>query len=325
MNNIFVLGTRRSGTTFLGKLLYASLSGFSYIEEPFNPVAGFKTLPHVWYPYNSMYTGHYKKELDNLENLKPVKFKRSIVNDKTKASILNATLWQSVKEVFLNLSKESLTRRILRVFVKNKHNFSYHKAILLERHKDNIIKDPLISLSINDLVLKDKNKVVFIYRDPVAFYHSIKRLNWAISTKNFTNQSDLVKDWDFIKTLPKNNKIDNIINEWIIVNTIALESLKKNKSNNLVCLSHTKLSKYPTLQTQKLVQKFQLKDKLNSKKIEQLTQTNRTTDESNNTKDIRRNSIQQLNKWKGHLEEDDVKYIRQRTGELLKELDKYAI
>lgn len=323
MNNIFILGTRRSGTTFLGKLLHKSLSGFSYIEEPFNPVAGFKTLPHLWYPYSPKHSDNFKKEIHDLNHLKPVKFKRSIVNDQTKASILNATFGQSVKEVFLNMSKESLAKRILRIFVKNKHNLSYHKAILLEKHKSNIIKDPLMTLSIDNLLLNDKNKAVFIYRDPVAFYYSIKKLNWAISSKNFTDQSDLVKDWPFIQKMRKEQKIDNIINEWVVVNTVALKTLQNN--NNILCLSHTKLSESPKAQVKKLVQKLDLNDELNPKKIEELTQTTRQIDESKKTKDIRRNSVEQLHKWEGHLAEGEVDYIRQRTDKLLTQLDQYAI
>src|SRR5690606_40613251 len=89
---IVIMGTRRSGSTFIGKLLTNSSNAFAYVEEPFNPVRGIKNLNHLWYPYINQGNHHsiVKTDLQKLLDLKSVKFKNSIVKDR-KSTRLNSS------------------------------------------------------------------------------------------------------------------------------------------------------------------------------------------------------------------------------------------
>lgn len=316
MDNIFILGTRRSGSTFLGNLVYKSFPKFSYIEEPFNAVSGLKSLPYIWYPYHKI---KYDSFVQKVSDQKPINFKRAIVNSKTQKPIINANLIDSIKEVFKNESGETLTKRLLRVPFKSKHNISYYKSLFFN-YDVNIVKDPLASLLVKKILDNKKNGAIFIYRNPVAFYHSINRLNWRILTENFINQKDLIDDYPFIKDLPEINKIDHIINEWLIVNTILLEHLKS--FENIICVSHENLSKNPKAELLRIRKKMKLNLAIDFKEIEILTSAKTP---HNGTKDIKRNSLKELQKWKGELKEAEVTHIKKRTSELYSQLELYAI
>lgn len=318
---IIIIGTRRSGSTFIGKLLSVASNNFSYVEEPLNPVSGIKSLDHVWYPYIKEDYENTKVlvDLNKVLNLKWVPFKNSIVNIKTKKSYLNVSKMEVFVEIFKNESNEPLVKRILRFLFKNNHYISFIKAKFSNKPYV-VFKDVLMSLSLNE-VLKVKNTyIIYIFRSPLGFCHSIDRLNWTIDTKNFIKQKKLMKDYPFIKDLPCESKLDQIINEWLIVNKILLDNLKK--GNPIICVSHSKLSLEPQSQLDKIFQKLSLKEKINYKKIENYTKGNYS---SNLTKDVRRNSMKELKSWEGKISKKDQDYIIKRTRSVFEELKEYAI
>lgn len=317
---IIIVGTRRAGTTFLGKLLSVSTKNNVYIEEPFNPVRGIKGFGHVWYPYitNNANAG-LKKNIINLFNRKKVKFKNAIVNDQTKESNLNAPWIDVFMEIFKNNSKEPLKRRFLRTIFKSNHFVSYIKA-RIQSNKNLVFKDALMSLSLQFILEHFPNtKVVFIFRNPMGFYYSMKRLNWAISLQNFLQQQELVKDYPFIGNLKSETLEDKIINEWYIVNKIMLD--KVNKDDRIICVSHEKLSKDPEGQMHKIVNQLVLGDMDNDKIIEFTTGDH----SSKKTKDVKRDSKKEINSWKNKLSEEEIDYIQKRTMKLYQELSQLAI
>ncbi len=163
-NSLIITGVRRSGTTFLGKLMHLVIKDSAYVEEPFNPIRGVRQLPHCWYPYLEANTD-LVEELRNILALKNITFKDSIVSPDKTISKIGISRIQVVKEIFKNESKEGLIKRIARVFVKSKHCWSYHRA-RLNRKKYTIIKDAFLSLSISSILENDNSTVLFIYRDP---------------------------------------------------------------------------------------------------------------------------------------------------------------
>lgn len=314
---IVIMGTRRSGSTFIGKLLTNSSNAFAYVEEPFNPVRGIKNLNHLWYPYINQENQNslVKTDLEKLLDLKSVKFKNSIVNDVTKKSDLNVSRLRVIIEIFKNKSKEPLIKRVLRVFFKSHHQVSYIKAKYSTK-KYIVYKDALMSLAIKE-VLRNKNaKVIFIYRNPLGFYYSMKRLNWAISSDHFFNQNELIKDYSFIKDLPRKSEIDKIINEWLIVNTVLFEQAKIN--NRILCVPHEKLALDPSGQIIKIFNWLEISEKINFQKINLFTDGKH---ETSKTKDVKRNSKKELLSWKGKISEAEIAHVLRRTQELFEKLN----
>lgn len=318
---ILITGARRSGTTFIGKLLSSSYSGLSYVEEPFNPVRGIKAIDHVWYPYINVNSKSLLKNLEDVFKLKKIRFKNGIINNETKTSNLDASNYEVFLEIFKNNSKESILTRLGRVFFKSNHYLSYEKA-RLSTNNTVVFKDALLSLSINQISNLKEVGIVVIFRNPLGFFHSMERLNWAILPSNFLNQEELMVDFPFIKELPKNNKVDQIINEWVIINTIILKSIKVNK--NIICVSHDKLSKKPLDQLSKICERLNLNENINLEQVDTITNSS-SEKRTDKTKNVKRDSIQELNSWKGKIDSKTVDYIKLRTDDLYNELNLYAI
>lgn len=318
---IVILGTRRSGSTFIGKLLSESVNSFVYIEEPFNPVRGIKSLEHVWYPYLNERNekDQVKQDLYKLLNLKSVKFKNSIVNNTTKESYLNVSTLRVVKEVFDNKSKETFKMRMLRVFFKSNHYISYLKAKYSNK-KYIVYKDVLMSLAVKELIKQKDVFMIFIYRNPLGFYYSMKRLNWAISSDNFLKQQELIKDYPFIKDMPRETEIDRIINEWIIVNSILLEQSLKN--DNIICVAHEKIALEPEKQISKIFEWLEISKNINEEKIKLFTNGDHKTQK---TKDVKRDSKKEVSSWHGKISDFEVNHIKKRTNDLFEKLNNYAV
>ncbi|SDQ14657.1 sulfotransferase domain-containing protein [Flagellimonas zhangzhouensis] len=321
--SILIVGTRRAGTTFIGKLLSLSAKGLNYVEEPFNPIRGIKNLDLIWYPYlkDDDKNLKIKKDLIRLLKLKKVPFKYSIVNNQKNRVVANVSLKDVFVELFKNSSEEFFSTRFLRIFLKSNHHLSYIKARIFSNRKT-VFKDALMSLS-TSFILKNSTDtgIVFIFRNPVGFYHSVKRLNWEMSLENFLEQDELVKDYPFIKELPTATEADRIINEWIVINTILLDQIV-NHGAKIICISHDKLSRNPKEQMEMLFQKLEFSEKADLETITSFTQGNH---KSKKTKDVKRNSKNEINSWQNKLSEKEVEFINSRTNALYKQLNKIAI
>lgn len=295
---ILILGTRRSGSTFLGKLLSFTIKKCAFIEEPFNPVRGIRAINHVWYPYlGPMDQGNLTDAVKAVISLKKIAFKNSVVNINSRESSLNVSKKYLLKEIFKNESGESYIWRLARLILKSNHFITYQKARFLPKSSV-LIKDSLMTLMLEYLSRQPELSLIFIFRDPEAFYLSMKIQGWAINTENFLNQKGLIKQHPDFLSYPKENKIDKILNEWIIVNTVALTELKRNKS--IICVSHTRLANQPLNVISLLFKELNIEHMPNEKTVLKYTQGSHR---SGKTKDVRRNSKDQLNKYKSRISE----------------------
>lgn len=126
-NKIVVTGFRRSGTTFVGRMLSVDRS-VAYLHEPFNYEEGIKEFGiNYWYPYinEENVTSQQLKILGKLLNLKGIKSKVSLGDAKTGNIKYDGSRLQLFKNIFANFSNESFLRRTARVFLKNRFYQTY--------------------------------------------------------------------------------------------------------------------------------------------------------------------------------------------------------
>lgn len=71
-----------------------------------------------------------------------------------------------------------------------------------------LIKDPIACFSSQWLADNFEMEVVVLFRHPLAFYSSLKRLNWHFDFDNFLNQDNLISDhlYHFIDLIKKKDK-----------------------------------------------------------------------------------------------------------------------
>src|SRR5947209_3599913 len=147
---IFVTGSHRSGTTWVGKMLAASPC-VGYIHEPFNlthrPGICTATFPY-WFTYITE-----ENEAPYFEALK-----------KTLAFHFDIRAELPALQSFRHVGR----------MLKNYKNFSLYRF----QHATPLVKDPIALFSSEWLAQRFDMNVVVLIRHPAAFTSSIKRLNW---------------------------------------------------------------------------------------------------------------------------------------------------
>ncbi|MGB3533144.1 MAG: hypothetical protein WBA13_06465 [Microcoleaceae cyanobacterium] len=172
-NWIFVTGTIRSGTTFVGTILSLPIS-VDYIHEPFNPQCGIPGI-NRWYPYIR----------SNLDTPEMQEFDR---------------LTQSLFQYNFNLrtkipDKDNIPRKLIKQMLGSRGPFYLRMAKLNPFHQAAIIKDPIGNLLTEYLYLNFQVKPVIIIKHPLSFIASLKRVNWWPHLGEINDQSALVEDY----------------------------------------------------------------------------------------------------------------------------------
>jgi hypothetical protein len=314
--NILITGCRRSGTTFLGRMLSVNKS-ISYIHEPFNYYQGLKEAGiKGWYPYitKENINNYNKEEIDKLFRLGNISSKVSLNVFNSTELKYNVKFTELLKNIYANYSNEGLSKRITRIFIKNR----FYQTYLLSRlnfFKERIlIKDPLAALSSNYLAEEYNLDVIVIIRHPAAYFTSMKKLRWGVDSSNFLKQQLLMKDYlnSFKSQLESSKKlIERAVMEYLCVNTVLENYRKKNKRFMLVRFEDLCLN--PIQQIKKIYEQLSLDY---SEKVEQVI-INYTSDKniifSENVSDIKRNSKRLVNSWKDILSDEEVGFIRDKT------------
>jgi len=313
--NILVTGTRRSGTTFLGRMLSLDKS-VSYINEPFNYDQGIRGINKYWYQYITKrnINQNQKDILDNFFNLKTVNSKVSIGKMNTKEFRYDVNKIELMKNLFFNYSKENLIKRFSRIFIKNRFYLTYLQAKLNPFRKRILIKDPIAALSSNYLSNEYKLMVVVIVRHPAAYYCSMKRRRWGISPKNFLEQVDLMRDYlmDFKNDLESANTLEEkILLEYLCINKVLYDYIKNNK--RFILVKHEDLCLDPVNAIKNLYKKLNLEY---SQEIERKI-ISHTTDKnviiSKDISNIKRDSYHLAFNWKLELSNQEIEKIKYKT------------
>lgn len=172
-NWVFVTGTPRSGTTFVGTVLSAAMD-VDYIHEPFNPLSGIPGI-NEWYRY-------VRPSLDTEEMQRYHALTRKIFsyNLKLKTWVPPDDPWH---------------KKVAKTFVGGRGPFYLRLAKLNPFHKAAVIKDPIGSLLSEYLYLHFGVKPVIVIKHPASFVASLKRVNWWPEPALLTEQPHLMKDY----------------------------------------------------------------------------------------------------------------------------------
>jgi hypothetical protein len=165
---IFVTGTPRSATTFVGKMLSSDVR-VDYIHEPFNPhcgIAGVDTR-YLYLEENDPRETALRPEIERLLDYKAHLKTGYYPNDRP-------------------------LRRLAKRFVGSRGPFYLRLARLNPFHDSAVIKDPIGCLLTEYLLLRYRMKPIVVVRHPVGFVASTLRLNWDLSLEPVVNQRRLV-------------------------------------------------------------------------------------------------------------------------------------
>lgn len=310
--NILVTGCRRSGTTFLGRVLTLNKE-ISYLNEPFNYNFGLQKLNDInVYPYYTSENISAEKEkiLKNYFQLKKAKFKFKIENE-------NFTKKDFIKNIFVNRTNEDFYKRFGRLFFKNRAKLTFLKAKFNPFRNRILIKDPIAALSSRYLNENYDIKVVVIIRHPAAFYYSMKKQNWGYRIKNYLNQKKLINNFllkeknELKKSIYENNLQERIIWEWKIINKILFNFADKN--DDFIVIRHKDICINPLNTFEKLYKKLNLNfDYSTRTKIKDMTSTTNQKD-TNKVVKLNRDSSKLPFLWKENLTCSEIDYIKSKT------------
>lgn len=321
MNKILVTGVRRSGTTFVGKVL-AKAPSTSYIFEPLNCDIGIKGFSNIWYPYLSddSITEEQKELLDCAFNSIKIKFSNTLYGQGR--SINNASFFDYLSNVFTNFSEEKLALRIGKTIFKSRSHFEYfrHKYALFS-HENFVFKDPLAALSAGFLSDKYKLKVVVMLKHPYSYFYSMKKQNWGVDPrKNFLGQEDLLPIIEPFVTNALSHYENSIALYSLLEYWVVYKLLLKEISNpNFYFIRLEDIAADPVGKFSDLFKFLELEYSNETIKF-----IHKSTSENNSTKakevsNTIRNSNEVINSWKGKLSTNEMKLTQELCFELSKE------
>lgn len=320
INKILIVGARRCGTTFVGKVL-SKTPNSNYFFEPFNKDQGIKYLPNVWYPYLTE-ENIKKRESETLDKLffkQKAKYKVSLYNNDFVWWDLNR--YDLIRNVFINFSKEPFFMRLTRVLFKNRSNFEYYKFKFSKNVKNLIFKDPLASLSTDFLVKRYDLKTIVMLRHPYSYYYSMKKQDWGANPyENFFSQQNLsyILDENYNKILnthEHNKKLYSLIEYMIVYNKL----LEFKNDKNYYFLKHEDLSLNPIEEFEKLFMFCGLKyDSKTQNYIHNNTKANNKKD-TNKVSNTKRDSRSIINNWKGKITKEEMNLIKGLTFDIIKD------
>ena len=285
MNNpIFVTGSHRSGSTWVGKII-SNANGVRYVHEPFNMRKIRNNSPFkYWFEYVS-------DNSDKSYQEKAIRYLESFYKPSFSAILSNAINSRSTKELY--------------------HFFKGFKGRVSDR---TLIKDPIALFSSEWLYKNINCEVVMIIRHPAAFIASLKVKNWEFDFKNLLDQDDLMNDLlfeykndilDYSKNQP--DMIEQGILLWNIIYATVYR-FKQQHEKDWFFVKHEDLSMDPVKEFKKMFNFLNLEfDKNIEREIIASSSANESTD-------LKRDSKENIFSWKKRLSEEEINRIKRKTG-----------
>jgi hypothetical protein len=290
---ILVTGAHRSGTTWVGKMLAAD-ADTAYISEPLNvlhrPGVFHAPVKH-WYQYICP---------ENENEYLPA-FQHLLAYD--------YFLWDEIRAI-----------RSRKDFLRMGRDFMiFYYA--LERGQRALLKDPFAVFSIPWFAKKLDCKIVVTVRHPAAFASSLQRLGWNFDFKDLLDQPLLMRDHlenyrDEMQAVKSDDVIGQAALLWKLIYHAVHTSIKLNPAWTVV--RHEDFSLNPVNQFRDLYSKLGLgftprveKEIANSSSSENPAELS-----LKKTHSVKLDSAASVKNWKKRLSADDLKRIREITGEV---------
>jgi hypothetical protein len=285
---IFVTGSHRSGSTWIGRVLSATPHS-RYIHEPFNIS-----------PKLRRSDSPFKYHFEYISNNSDLSKKKRALN--------------YVKESYnisLNLLKSLLK-------VRSPKELYYFLADVKSRilSETIIIKDPMAIMSAIWLHETLNAEVIVSIRHPAAFVASLKVQNWNFNFSHFLSQEDLMEDYlkQFKKEIEDYSlQLPDIVKQGILLWNIMYTVINKYEekfASKWHFVKHESLSQNPLPEFKSIFNKLDIDFDDNVKKeiIESTTSKTNTA--------LKRDSASIIKSWKDRLTPEEIELIKRETYEV---------
>lgn len=283
---IFVTGSHRSGSTWVGKIISSSKE-VRYVHEPFN--------------------------MNGINSNSPIKNWFEYISDNSDPIDQQEVL--DYLESFYATSFKALSKKLLAVR-NGKELFRFCRGLKGRYHKRTLIKDPIAIFSTEWIYKNLHSQVLICIRHPAAFIASLKVKDWQFDFNHYLNQKTLMEDYlgDYANDIDAfaNGKVDIIKQGALIWNSMysTVLQMEKKYNNKWLFVKHEDLSRDPMLEFSKIFNYLNLEFTDNMK-----TSLAKSTSSGINTK-LKRNSKENILSWKKRLTNEEVEYIKKETREV---------
>jgi len=293
---ILVTGSPRSGSTWVGNMI-AKCPTVTYISEPFRPnhrlgLCGAK-FDHAFayiYPgheYENYYAKHFNKTLNFSYNF--VGGLQSIKN------------WRDVRACAGEWKQFWRSRR---------------------QNARPLLKDPVAVFSAEWLAQRFDMQVVVLIRHPAAYVASRKKTGWRFSFTNLLKEPRLIEEYlypfkDEIRDYAENEHSlwEESILEWKLIYFVIAQYQKQHK--DWIFIRHEDISKSPIEGFKNLYVTLGLDWTESIKKqITEYSYASKKKDQKTGLQEIKRNSYENIYKWKNILEEQEINMIKRKTTDI---------
>jgi hypothetical protein len=290
---ILVTGTHRSGTTWVGKMLAAD-SSTAYISEPLNVLhrpGVLRAKVKYWYQY--VCEDNENDYLSAFHDLLDFKYH----------------LWDEIRSI-----------RSQRDFLRMGRDFAIFYNGLM-RGQRVLMKDPFAVFSTDWFAKRLNCKVVIAVRHPAAFVSSLKRLNWPFDLQDLLDQPLLMRDHlGPYREQIEAAKAGDLIGQWALLWKLIYSTVHGAVERNpgFIAVRHEDLSLDPISHYRDLYQKLDLEFTRRVEKIilRSSSSENPVEPSRKNIYSVKIDSRANMTNWKKRLSEEEVRRIRDLTGEV---------
>ena len=290
---IFITGSHRSGTSWVGKMLATGGNFLLRDEEIFNCVSEIGKSP-----IQKMYL-HISQE-----------------NEKKYSNYINNAL--NYDYPFLgSLTQMKKPKDFFRIAKRKMRSIGR----MLRKNEGQILIEPIGFFSAEWFSKKYHTPVVLVVRHPASFVSSLKKLNWGFDFNCLLTQKELMEYYlkpyesDFSNPPRKPDVIGIGILLWKAIYGTALKL--KNQNPDWIFVKLEDLSVDPIPQFQRLFSKLNLPFNSHSKQtiLEYSSPTNPVEFEKGRDHS-KRNSRETIGIWKNRLTPDEINRIKKETNEI---------
>ncbi len=293
LNPILVTGAHRSGTTWIGKML-AIDPCTAYISEPLN----------VWHR-----PGVFRAPVNNWYQY---------ICEENESEYLPA--FYELLEFEYHLWKEIRSIRSLKDFLRMGRDFRIFYYGLEEGRRP-LLKDPFAVFSAAWFARKLNSRVVISVRHPLAFVSSLKRLNWSFDFQDLLDQPLLMRDHlEPYRSQMRSVQSEDVIGQAALLWKMIYQTVHSTLGLNpdFIIVRHEDLSRDPATGFRTLYRSLGLDFTYHVEKTILDSSSSQNPMELSRQKvhDVRLDSRANMANWKKRLTEDEIKRVREITGEV---------
>lgn len=297
-NQILVTGCHRSGSTFVGRMLGLS-ERTTYLQEPFNNESGLVGIDE-WFLYVS----------------------KAGMSDRRYGAVIRGLFDGSALYKRKPLSREStFFMNVGKFLFRSRGQIDYLRIRLLGRvYRNLIIKDPIACLSSKYLKEMYNVKTLMLIRHPAAYCASAKRLGFDSPLKSLLAQPELVEDYlgEVVADLNVDalTEIESHALTWKCLYAVMTSFVNDGVYDAVV--RHEDLSLDPIVHFERLYAELGLNwtERVRAQ-VESYTGGQNPTDPSGNKAHVlKRNSRDNVKRWKQVLSISEIETIRNMTSDV---------